>query len=645
MTALPFKEYVKVEGWDFVEPEEYLKAHTGTLTPEFWLEVAQDLDWFVKPTKALEGNPPFYKWFTDGKLNMSYLALDRHVKGGRKNKVALYWLGEDGTERVLTYYEYYRLVNRLAYAFQKKWGLKKGDRVAIYMPMIPELPAVMLALSRLGVIFSVVFSGFSANALADRIKDSGARYLITADGYYRRGKKILLEENVRKATEMAPVEGILVFERLKGVWNFREGDISGEDFIGDVPLNTYVEPLPVESEHTLFILYTSGTTGKPKGVVHDTGGYAVLLHATLNWVFDAREDDVFWCAADVGWITGHSYIVFGPFMEGLTSVMYEGVPNWPDPGIWWSIVERYGVTIFYTSPTAIRLLMRYPDEYVEKYDLSTLRVLHSVGEPINPEAWWWYFEKVGKGRCPVGSTWWMTETGGVMISHTPGWKLVPLKPGTNGYPIPGVEAAVVKSDGSKAQPGERGYLVLTRPWPGMLMTVWGDDERYIKTYWEKFPGKFYTGDYAIMDEDGYIWVLGRADEVMNVAGHRLGTYEIESAIVEHEAVSEAAVVGVPDEVKGEVPVAFVVLKEGYGPSEELKKEIKNTVREILSPIAVPKEVVFVSKLPKTRSGKIMRRLLRAVFLGKPLGDVTTLEDEASVEEVKKAYEHLKGELS
>ncbi|NPA80653.1 MAG: acetate--CoA ligase [Thermotogae bacterium] len=645
MQALPFKEYVKVEGWDFVDPSEYLREHAKTLTPEFWLQVAQELDWFVKPTRSIEGEPPFYRWFRDGRLNMSYLCLDRHVRGGKRHKVALFWLGEDGTERVLTYGQYYRLVNRLAYAFSHKWGLKKGDRVAIYMPMIPELPAVMLALARIGVIFSVVFSGFSANALADRIKDSGARYLITADGYLRRGKRILLQENVRKAIAQSPVEGVLVFERLGGEWERGERDVMADDFLADVPANVHVEPIPVESDHPLFILYTSGTTGKPKGIVHDTGGYAVLLHATMDWVFDAREEDVYWCAADIGWITGHSYIVFGPFMKALTSVMYEGVPNWPDPGIWWSIAERYGVSIFYTSPTAIRLLMRYSDEYVERYDLSTLRILHSVGEPINPEAWWWFYEKVGRRRCPVGSTWWMTETGGVMVSHTPGWKLVPLKPGTNGYPIPGVNVAVYRADGSEAPRGERGYFTITTPWPGMPLTIWGDDERYVKTYWQKFPGKFYTGDYAIMDDDGYVWVLGRADEVMNVAGHRLGTYEIESAIVEHEAVSEAAVVGVPDEVKGEVPVAFVVLKEGYTPSEELKEEIKRTVREILSPIATPKEVVFVSKLPKTRSGKIMRRLLRAVFLGQPLGDVTTLEDEASVEEIKRAYEQLKGEMA
>ncbi|NPB04168.1 MAG: acetate--CoA ligase [Thermotogae bacterium] len=642
-TALPFEEYVKVDGWKFVPPEEYLKEHAKTLTPEFWLSEARKIDWYEDPTVALEGDHPFYRWFSNGKLNMSYLTLDRHMEN-RKHKVALFWLGEDGSERVLTYGQYHRLVNRLAYAFSTKWGIKKGDRVAIYMPMIPELPAVMLALARIGAIFSVVFSGFSANALAERIKDSGARYLITADGSYRRGKRISLQENVRRATQMAPVEGILVFERLKRVWIKTEGDILADEFLKEVPHSVYVEPVAVESHHPLFILYTSGTTGKPKGIIHDTGGYAVLLNSTMDWVFDAKEEDVYWCAADIGWITGHSYIVFGPFMKGLTSVMYEGVPNWPDPGIWWSIVERYGVSIFYTSPTAIRLLMRYGDEYVLKYDLSSLRILHSVGEPINPEAWWWYYKKVGRERCPVGSTWWMTETGGVMISHTPGWKLVPLKPGTNGYPIPGVSVSVLRPDGSEASEGERGYLVINSPWPGMPLSIWGDDERYLKTYWERFPQRFYTGDYAIRDGDSYVWVLGRADEVMNVAGHRLGTYEIESAIVEHEAVSEAAVVGIPDEVKGEVPVAFVVLKVGYEPSEELAKEIKNTVREILSPIAVPKDVVFVSKLPKTRSGKIMRRLLRAVFLGAPLGDVTTLEDEASVEEVKRAYEHLKGEL-
>lgn len=642
--SLPFEERITLGNWNFVSPEDYLKEHEKTLSPDFWLKLAEEIEWFKKPTKSLGGEHPFYRWFEDGTLNMSYLCLDRNTKGGRKNKVAFFWLGEDGKERVLTYDRMYREVNRWAYVFKEKLGLKKGDRVAIYLPMIPELPIVMLALARIGVIFTVVFSGFSGSALAQRIEDSSAKILITADGYYRRGKKIYLQPNVREAISKVSVDRVIVFRRLDEGWEKEERDLFAEELLSDVPKNSFVEPLEVESSHPLFILYTSGTTGKPKGIVHDTGGYAVILYATMKWVFDIRDDDVYWCTADIGWITGHSYVVFGPLMMGATNVMYEGVPNWPDPGIWWRIVERYNVSIFYTSPTAIRLLMRYPDDFVKNYDLSSLRILHSVGEPINPEAWEWYFRVVGNERCPVGSTWWMTETGGIMVSHTPGWKLVPLKPGTNALPIPGVNVEVLNQDGTPTPRGERGYFVISNPWPGMPLTIWGDDERYVETYWKKFPGKFYTGDFAVMDEDGYVWVLGRADEAMNVAGHRIGTYEIESALVEHEKVAEAAVVSVPDEIKGEVPVAFVVLKEGVERYKGLEEELKEQVKSVIGPIAVPKAVLIVDKLPKTRSGKIMRRLLRAIFMGLPLGDITTLEDEASVEEIRKAYEELRAQI-
>ena len=644
MSSLPFDEKIKIDGWQFSDEKEYISEHEKTLSADFWLSVAQEIDWFKKPKRSVDGEPPFWRWFPDGQLNISYLCLDRHVSTWRKNKVALFWVGENGEERTLTYYEYFRLVNRLSYVFREKFGLKRGDRAAIYMPMIPELPAVMLALSRIGVIFSVVFSGFSAQALADRIQDSGSKILITADGYMRRGKRILMQENVKDAISKAPVEQVMVFRRLGESWNSDEKTVFADEVLSDVK-GVFVEPEKMSSTDPLFILYTSGTTGKPKGIVRDTGGYAVLLYATMKWVFDVRDDDIFWCAADIGWITGHSYIVFGPMLMGATSVMYEGVPDYPHPGIWWQLVEKFGVTIFYTSPTAIRMLMKFSDEHVKKYDLSSLRILHSVGEPINPEAWWWYFEKVGRKKCPVGSTWWMTETGGVMISHTPGWKLVPLKPGTNGLPIPGVSADVYRADGKRASDGEKGFLVITKPWPGMPLTLWGEDKRYKEVYWSRFPGVFYAGDYAIRDKDGYIWVLGRADEVMNVAGHRLGTYEIESALVGYEGVAESAVVGIPDKVKGEVPIAFVVLKQGISPSQELKQKLKEHVKEAIGPIAVPKDIVFISKLPKTRSGKIMRRLIKAVFLGKSLGDITTLEDEASVEEVEKAYKELKGEIS
>lgn len=640
---LPFGKKIRVKKWSFVSPKKYQELHSETLKDGFWLSIAQKLQWFKKPMVEKTGNPPFWKWFEDGVLNMSYLCLDANMKT-RKNKVAFFWLGEDGRERVLTYGDFFRLVNRLAYVFSDKFGLKKGDTVSIYMPLIPELPAVMLALSRIGVIFSVVFSGFGAQALSDRIRDSKSRILITADGYMRRGKKIFTQSNVKQAVEGTDIENIVVFRRLGEGWERGEKDFFADELLDETSPNAYFKPAEIESSHPLFILYTSGTTGKPKGIVHDTGGYATLLYATMKWVFDVSEDDIYWCTADIGWITGHSYVVFGPMMMGLTSVMYEGIPDYPHPGIWWEIIEKYGVSLFYTSPTAIRILMKYPTEYVKRYVLSTLRILHSVGEPINPEAWWWFFENVGEGRCPVGSTWWMTETGGIIISHTPGWKLVPLKPGTNAFPIPGCKVSVLREDGGEAKDEEKGYLVIDNPWPGMPLTIWGDDKRYIETYWSKFEGRFYTGDWAIRDKDGYIWVLGRADEVIKVAGHRIGTYELESSLVGFEGVVEAAVVGVPDEVKGEVPIAFVVLKEGVQPSEETKQKLISYVRNTFGPVATPKELFFVSKLPKTRSGKIMRRLMKAVFLNKELGDISTLEDGTTIEEIERIYREFKEEV-
>jgi len=658
--ALPFKEKLTPEiGKErAVDPEEYRKIHEESLRDieAFWSNVARELEWFKPWDRVLvaDPQPPFYKWFVGGRLNASYLTLDRHVKGGRKNKVAIIWEGEpidqsgNPTEvRKLTYYDLYREVNRLAYVLKNKFGLKKGDTIGIYLPMIPELPIAMLAAARLGVTFTVVFSGFTAQALADRLNDAEAKLVITADGGYRRGKVIRLKDIVDKALEQSPtVKNVIVYRRvgLTDINMVKGRDYWWHEVMVDVPMNTYVEPEPVESEHPLYILYTSGTTGKPKGIVHDTGGYMVLLHATMKWVFDAREDDIHFCTADIGWVTGHSYIVFGPLLEGMTTIMFEGALDYPNPDRWWAIVERYGASILYTSPTGIRTLMRFGDDWVKKHDLSTIRLMHSVGEPINPEAWRWLWKLAGREKVPFGSTWWMTETGGILISHVPGLALVPLKPGTNGPPLPGIDADVVDDNGKPVPPGQRGYLVIKKPWPGMLLTIWKDPDRYVKTYWSKFPGMFYAGDYAVKDEDGYFWILGRADEVIKVAGHRLGTYELESALIQHPAVAEAAVVGVPDPVKGEIPVAYVVLRQGVQPTEQLRAELNNTVRELVGPIATLSNIFFVTKLPKTRSGKIMRRLVKAVVTGQPLGDVTTLEDEASVEEVKKAYEEFKAEI-
>jgi acetyl-CoA synthetase len=658
-TELPFGERIMNKQWQhkYIPIDAYWKYHKQSVEnlEEFWASVARELEWFRPWDKVLDAsNPPFYKWFVGGRLNLSYLAVDRHVKSWRKNKVAIIWEGEPVDEngnptevRRLTYYDLYREVNRVAYMLKMNFGIKKGDRITLYLPMIPELPIAMLATWRIGAITSVVFSGFSADALAERINDAKSRIVITADGFWRRGKVVRLKEVVDTALEKTTgVEHVIVFPRLglKDVPMTEGRDYWWNKIMQGIPANAYIEPEPVESEHPSFILYTSGTTGKPKGIVHDTGGWAVHVYATMKWVFDIRDDDVYWCTADIGWVTGHSYVVLGPLLMGATEVMYEGAPDYPQPDRWWSIIERYGVTIFYTSPTAIRMFMRYGETWPKKHDLSTLRIIHSVGEPINPEAWRWAYQILGGEKVAFGSTWWMTETGGIVISHAPGLYLVPMKSGTNGPPLPGFDVDVVDENGNPVPPGVKGYLVIKKPWPGMLHGIWGDPERYIKTYWSRFPGMFYAGDYAIKDEDGYIWVLGRADEVLKVAGHRLGTYELESALVAHPAVAEAAVIGVPDPIKGEVPIAFVVLKQGVVPNDELRKELKEHVRKTIGPIAEPAHVFFVTKLPKTRSGKIMRRLLKAVATGAPLGDVTTLEDETSVEEAKKAYEELRAEI-
>lgn len=622
--------------------KRYLDIYQKSLDDieEFWENEARKLEWFRTWDKVLEWDPPFAKWFPGGLLNASYLCVDRHLKNWRRNKVAIYWEGENGEERTLSYSQLYREVNRLA-SVLLKLGVKDGDRVALYLPMIPELPIAMLASARIGAIHTVVFSGFSSMALADRINDTEAKVLITADGGFRRGKVVPLKEIADAALEKTPsIEKVIVVKRTGQSVRMQEGrDFWYHELVKDVKEN--VNPLPIESTHPLYILYTSGTTGKPKGIVHSTGGYLVFINSMYQWVFDIKEDSVYWCTADVGWVTGHSSIVYAPLMHGASIVVYEGAPDYPKPDRWWEIIEKYKVTIFYTSPTAIRMFMKYGEEWPKKHDLSSLTILGSVGEPINPEAWLWYFKHIGGERCPIVDTWWQTETGGVMISPAPGIGLVPLKPGSATFPLPGIDADVVDDNGRSVPPGVRGYLVIKKPWPGMLMTLYKDPERYKQTYWSRFPGMYYTGDYCMRDEDGYFWLLGRADEVLKVAGHRMGTMELESALVEHPAVAEAAVIGKFHEVKGESIVVFAILKQGYTPSENLREELREHLRKTIGPVATPDEIYFVSKLPKTRSGKIMRRVLKAVVSDTPIGDVTTLEDEASVEEVKQVYEEFK----
>ena len=602
---------------------------------QFWDSVARELYWFRTWDKVLEWNSPFASWFKGGQINASVNAVDRHVNTWRKNKVAILWEGETGDRRTITYNELYQEVNRFANVL-KNLGVQKGDRIAFYMPMVPEFPAAVLAAARIGATFTVVFSGFSSSALAGRINDCQAKVVVTADGGYRRGKVIQLKEIVDEALASTPsVQKVVVYRRVGREVSMKEGrDYWWHDLMKDS--KPYFTPEPLDSAHPLYILYTSGTTGKPKGAVHSTGGYLTYVHATTKWVFDPKDDDVYWCTADIGWVTGHSYVIFGPLSHGLTTVMYEGVPDYPTPERSWQIVERYGVSIFYTTPTAIRALMKFGDDLPNKHNLSTLRILGTVGEPINPAAWEWYYKVIGQTRCPIVDTWWQTETGGILISPTPNLGVLPLKPGSATLPLPGIEPEIVDEHGNPVKPGEKGFLVIKRPWPGMFMTLYNDDDRYKQVYWSKFPGYYYTGDYAMKDHDGYFWLLGRADEVLKIAGHRLGTIEIEDAFVGHQAVAEAAVAGKPDAVKGEGIVAFVTLKNGYSASKQLREELRQHVRKAIGPIATPDEIHFVSLLPKTRSGKIMRRVVKAVASGVEIGDLTTLEDGASIEEVKKA---------
>ena len=640
-------EVLLEEGRTFPPPDEFKQS--GNLNdpavwekadkdPEgFWAEQAQQLDWFKTWDKVLEWDCPWAKWFIGGKLNVSYNCLDRHVKTARKNKAAIIWEGEPGDERVLTYRDVWREVNKFANVL-KGLGVQKGDRVALYLGMVPELLIAMHACNRIGAVHSVVFGGFSAESLSDRINDASAKVLVTGDGGYRRGGIVPLKKNADEAVESCPsIENVVVVERVGSESGavMKEGrDHWWHELMADAPL--WCEPEQMDSEDMLFSLYTSGTTGKPKGIVHTTAGYLLGVYLANKWVFDMKEEDVFWCAADIGWVTGHTHIVYGPMANGVTQVMYEGTPDWPDKDRLWRMVEKYGVTIFHTAPTAIRTFMRWGTEFPATHDLSSLRLLGSVGEPINPEAWMWYHEHIGGRKCPIMDTWWQTETGHPLITPFPA--VTTLKPASATKPFPGVEADIVDEQGNSVPLGGGGYLVLKRPWPAMLRTVFNDPDRYVETYWSRFPGMYFAGDGAKRDTDGYFWLLGRVDDVMNVSGHRISTMEVESALVDHQAVAEAAVIGKQHEVKGQGICAFVSLIAGVDNTPELVQELRAHVAKKIGAIARPDELYYAAELPKTRSGKIMRRLLRDIADGKALGDTTTLADPAVVAQLKEQYE-------
>ncbi|MBI1822157.1 MAG: acetate--CoA ligase [Nitrospirae bacterium] len=597
----------------------------GAKNPEkFWGTLAKELDWFAPWKKVLQWKEPFAKWFVGGKINVSYNCLDRHIKTWRKNKAALIWEGEPGDSRTLTYQDLFREVCKFSNVL-KNLGIQKGDRVAIYMPMVPELAIAMLACARIGATHSIIFGGFSAEALKDRILDAEAKLVVTADGGFRKGTVVPLKENVDQAVKATPsVQHIIVFKRTKNPIQMAEGrDHDWNDLMAGV--SDVCPPEKLDSEHPLFILYTSGTTGKPKGVVHSTGGYLLGAHITSKWVFDLKDEDTYWCTADIGWVTGHSYIVYGPLSNGATSVMYEGAPTYPQPDRLWEIIDKYKINIFYTAPTAIRALIKNGDEWPLKHDLGSLRLLGTVGEPINPEAWIWYHTIIGKKKCPIVDTWWQTETGSILITPLPG--AIPTKPGSATLPLPGIMADVVNKEGKPVGPNQGGYLVIKKPWPSMMRTIYKDPERFKKQYWTQFKGMYFTGDGARKDKDGYFWVMGRVDDVINVAGHRLGTMEIESALVSHQSVAEASVVGRPDEIKGTAIVAFVTLKGKLDGSDELRDDLRRHVVKEIGAIARPDEIRFTENLPKTRSGKIMRRLLRDIAAhNQTIGDTSTLED-------------------
>jgi acetyl-CoA synthetase len=624
-----FKAQAHISG---MEEYERLYAEAEADPESYWAKQAETLHWFQKWDQVLEWNLPFAKWFVGGKTNVAYNCLDRHLTSWRRNKAAIIWEGEPGDTRTLTYQQLHTEVCKFANVL-KKLGAQKGDRIALYMPLVPELAIAMLACARIGATHTIIFGGFSADALKDRINDCGCKLVVTADGGWRRGGEVKLKPAVDEALKSTPtVQSCVVYKRTGSQITMQPGrDHWWHEMMEVVDDKCDAEQL--DSEHPLFILYTSGTTGKPKGILHTTGGYLTQAALTTKWVFDLKDKDVYWCTADIGWVTGHSYVVYGPLANGATSLMYEGAPNWPNPDRFWQIIDKYKVNIFYTAPTAIRAFIKWGEQWVLKHDLSTLRLLGTVGEPINPEAWMWYHQTIGKGRCPIVDTWWQTETGGIMISPLPG--ATPTVPGTATRPIPGIAIDVITKEGKSCGANEGGYLVIKKPWPGMLRTIWGDDERYQKQYWSEIPGYYFAGDGARRDSHGYYWIMGRVDDVLNVAGHRLGTAEVESALVSHPAVAESAVVGRPDDLKGSAIVAFVTLEGGRQGSDELKNELRNHVAKEIGAIAKPDDIRFTDTLPKTRSGKIMRRLLRELAAsGTVAGDTTTLEDFSVLEKLR-----------
>jgi len=625
----------------FAPPKEFAKrananrasiyAQAAKNPVKFWESFARELDWFRPWKKGLEWKAPYAKWFVGGKINVSYNCLDRHINTARRTKAALIWEGEPGDTRTLTYWDLYREVNHFASALRRA-GVKRGDRVTIYMPMVPETAIAMLACTRIGAPHSVIFGGFAPDAIRERIHDAQSTVLLTADGGWRRGGIVPLKKNVDEAlTECPDVGTVVVLKRTGQPVDMQAGrDVWWEDFVKGA--DAYCAPEKMDAEDMLYLLYTSGSTGKPKGIQHTTGGYLTAVYATTKWVFDLHDTDVFWCTADIGWVTGHSYVVYGPLANGATTVMYEGTPDTPDKDRFWRIIEKHGITICYTAPTAIRTFMRWGDQYPGRCDLSSLRLLGTVGEPINPEAWVWYWKVIGGGRCPVVDTWWQTETGQILITPLPG--LTTLKPGSATRPFPGISAEVVND---KGLPAKAGYLVLKKPWPGMLRGIYRDPQRYQAQYWSRYPGIYFTGDGAKIDDDGYFWLLGRVDDVMNVSGHRVSTMEVESALVDHPLVAEAAVIGRPHEIKGQAIAAFVTIRDGAQGTKELMEELKGHVAKKIGALARPDDLIFASDLPKTRSGKIMRRLLRDIAEGKALGDTTTLADPAVVARLKDQY--------